>query len=254
MLPACSNNGGRSSLLQLSRVPQSLEEAIPVTDVGLEALSAWRARPGEIFSVVDPAGSWYRARLQQLEDQLQLVPFAHCRRLPESPLQLTVCQALPDKERFELVLEKLTELGVSEIVPFQSEHSLSLEERDARQKKSHRWPDLLVRAAKQCRRGMIPALRPVLTWDQLLYRASQADLKLMLYEGETGWRISDLLDEGPASVALIVGPEGGFSDAEVAAATALGIVPVSVGPRILRTETAAIAAAALLQHRLGDLC
>lgn len=205
--------------------------------------------------MVGPAGDWYRARLFELNPTTaRFIPFAHCNQSRESRLQLTVCQALPDRERFELVLEKLTELGASRIVPFQSEHSISLAERDARQKKSHRWPDLIVRAAKQCRRGMLPELFPVQSFDQVLDLTAQANLKLLLYEGDCDWQLAETLNSKfVSSVSLLIGPEGGFSAAEVTAARRLGILPVSLGPRILRTETAAITAAAILQHRLGDL-
>jgi 16S rRNA (uracil1498-N3)-methyltransferase len=249
------NNGGRRSQLLLASSPVSLEAGVAAAVETVRALNAWQARPGEIFSVVGPEGDWYRARLQEFSQTAAVfIPFARLNQSCESGLALTVCQALPDRERFELVLEKLTELGVSRLVPFQSERSVTISERDARQKKSHRWPDLVVKAAKQCRRGIVPELFPVLNWEQALYLAAQSDLKLLLYEGETDWHLGDLLTGlPPASVSLMVGPEGGFSTAEIAAARDLGILPVSFGPRILRTETAALTAAAILQHRLGDL-
>lgn len=251
----CLNSGGPRSLLRLVDSPAGLETEVAACEASVAALAAWNARPGEIYSVVGPDGDWYRARLSHYTPTAaSFVPFARSNRCLESPLTLTVCQALPDKERFELVLEKLTEIGVSRIVPFQSSHSLSLAERDARQKKSHRWPELLVKAAKQCRRGMLPELYPTVTYDQALYLATQADLKLMFYEGDCDWRLGEILDsDALASVALLIGPEGGFSAAEVTAAKNLGVIPVSLGPRILRTETAAMLAAAILQHRLGDL-
>jgi 16S rRNA (uracil1498-N3)-methyltransferase len=241
--------------LRIAASPVTLETGVAATPATLAALSDWKGRPGEIFSVVGPEGDWYRARLQEFSQIAALfVPFTRINYSCESELSLTVCQALPDKERFELVLEKLTELGVNRLVPFQSERSVTINERDARQKKSHRWPDLVVKAAKQCRRGMLPELFPVLDWGQALYLAAQADLKLLLYEGETNWQLGDLLSGlPPASVSLMIGPEGGFSKAEIESVRSLGILPVSLGPRILRTETAALTAATILQHRLGDL-
>lgn len=108
----------------MSASPQRLETEVEACAETLAALAAWNARPGEIFSVVGPEGDWYRARLSHYSSATaRFVPFARSNRSLESPLTLTVCQALPDKERFELVLEKLTELGVSRIVPFQSAHS-----------------------------------------------------------------------------------------------------------------------------------
>lgn len=208
-----------------------------------------------IVSIVDAAGEMWRARLTEVgEDGGFLVPFQRAPRSLESLLQLTVYQALPEKERFELILEKLTELGVTRIVPFVSLHSSTPEERDAKQQKSHRWPDVLRRAAVQCRRGMIPELSPCLSLTNAFVSARNADLRLFLYEGEGATSLKNILETRDGkNVALMIGPEGGFAPTEVNEARLHGFLPVSLGPRILRTETAAISAATMLQFALGDL-
>lgn len=217
------------------------------------ALPRWQARPGEALTVLAPDGKGYRARLQGGEGGL-VIPFEALSGPPESSLRVEICQALPAKERFELVLEKLTELGVQRIVPFVSERSATLAQRDAGQKKSHRWPEVVRRAARQCRRAMLPELSPVLDWTQVLEQGGGADAKLMLYESAAG-KGSFNLEAVPAGgrISLLVGPEGGFSPIEVAQARAQGFITVSLGPRILRTETAAIVGAVLLQQALGEL-
>jgi 16S rRNA (uracil1498-N3)-methyltransferase len=140
------------------------------------------------------------------------------------------------------------------MVPLESRRSATLEERDARQKKSHRWPEVIRKASRQCRRAMLPELMPVHNFAEALDCAAAAELKLMLYEGEVLWSFNEGFGSfRPQSVALLVGPEGGFSTTEVGQAQATGFMPVSLGPRMLRTETAAIVAAALLQSYLGDL-
>jgi 16S rRNA (uracil1498-N3)-methyltransferase len=172
----------------------------------------------------------------------------------ESPLAVEVYQALPARERFELVVQKLTELGVARIVPVETCRSSTLAERDAGQAKSHRWPDIILRAARQCRRAMLPELYPALDLAAVLDLAGPADLKLLLYEGEAVLTLAAALaGPRPQRVALLVGPEGGFAADEVAAAQAAGFQAVSLGPRLLRTETAAIVAAALVQGLCGDL-
>jgi len=248
------NNGGPASLVRLELVPQ-LEVEIPLPQTALFALACWQARPGEVLSVVDPDMTAYRARITRIDPAgAACVPF---QRLPgpvESPLRIEVYQSLPDRERFELVLQKLTELGVARMVPLESGHSTTLEELDARQKKSHRWPEVISKASRQCRRAMLPELMPVHTFTEALDRAAPTELKLMLYEGDVLWSFTEGFGSfRPQSVALLVGPEGGFSSTEVEEAQARGFLPVSLGPRILRTETAAIVAAALLQSYLGDL-
>ena len=136
----------------------------------------------------------------------------------------------------------------------ETERSITLVERDAVQSKSHRWPHLVRRAARQCRRAMLPELCEPVCFADALEAASGAELKLLLYEGETSWSLRDGIGGlKPERVALVVGPEGGFAPAEVDRAQGLGVLPVHLGPRVLRTETAAIVAAALLQGVLGDL-
>ena len=248
----CVNNGGAMSLARLDKVPQ-LESEVPLSKSAIDALECWQARSGEVMTVVDPQEMSYRARITDLGSESGLcIPFEQLSSA-ESPLQLDVIYALPEKERFELVLQKLTEIGVDRIVPVESERSTTQEDRDAQQKKSHRWPDVISKAARQCRRAMLPELTETISLQEALTE-SGAELKLMLYEGDTSWSFVEGFGSlKPQSVALLVGPEGGFSAEEVEMAQGLGFLPVSLGPRILRTETAAIVAAALVQSYLGDL-
>ncbi len=252
--PSCVNCGGPDSLVSLDAVPV-LEQECRLSVSALQALKRWQARPGEILTVVDPERSAYRARIVSLNpDKPSCVPFEPLPRPTESPLHITICQSLPDKERFELVLQKLTEIGVDRIMPMESLHSATQLERDAVQKKSHRWPDVVCRAARQCRRAVLPELMATLSFGDAMLACSAAELKLMLYEGDAPWTFREGFGSlKPHSVALLVGPEGGFAAEEVAQAQDLGFLPVNLGPRILRTETAAIVAAALIQSYLGDM-
>jgi len=249
----CINSGGSLSVIRLPVVPQ-LDAELILNEVDCGPLQVWRARPGEIFTVTDPEGSNYRARVVACEtDRAVLIPFATCSH-NESFLHLEVYQAIPERERFELILQKLTELGVARIVPFTSQRSISQQERDAGQKKSHRWPDVLLRAARQCRRTTVPELGATLDWSACLQQAAQAELTLLLYEGQDRWAFHETVKKFRGQrVALIVGPEGGFTTGEVEQARQLGVLPVGLGPRLLRTETAAITGAALVQYQLGDL-
>lgn len=248
------NSNGSQSLVRLDGVAQ-VGVPSPFSAAAVAALTLWRARPGMIVTVVDAVGVMWRGRLTELGDSGGiLIPFQRSLRSMESPLQLTVFQALPEKERFELILEKLTELGVTRIVPMVSQHSTTLAARDAKQPKSHRWPEVLRRAAVQCRRATIPELSPCLDLAAVFDDAKNADLRLMLYEGEGTSSLKTSLTSGACQqIALLVGPEGGFAAEEVATARAHGFLPVSLGPRILRTETAAISAATVIQFALGDL-
>lgn len=252
-MSACINNGGPASRIRIPVSPD-LEQRLTLGGNALPALQAWMARPGEIVTLCGPANDFYRARLVREEGALQVVPFERFPEPAESPLHLSVLQALPQRERFELVLQKLTELGVQRIIPCVTRHSITLAERDAGQKKSHRWPEVVLKAARQCRRAELPELMPVLERDEALALAADCDLRLVLKEGQAPWRLGEILKkERPQRVALLVGPEGGFDPAELESITAAGFVPVSLGSRVLRTETAAIVGAALVQHTFGDL-
>lgn len=129
----CVNSGGAVSRI-VSGCALSLEQESAVGTAARNALAVWQARVGEIVTIEDPFQQCYRARITGLEEaDATVVPFEMIDAV-ESPLQICVCQALPEKERFELVLQKMTEIGVNRIVPFISHHSTTLEERDAGQK------------------------------------------------------------------------------------------------------------------------
>ncbi len=248
----CVNAGGSESLIRLDSIPV-LETEVALPEDSVRALAFWKVRPGQILTLILSEHRYFRARLTQLSDhEARVVPFFEFVRPVESSLRLTVFQALPEKERFELILQKLTEIGVQRIVPFRSGRSTTLARRDALQQKSHRWPEVVLRAARQCRRAMIPELSPVTEWPAVLEEMADAQRTLLFFEGP-GEALGSLPQRSPLHrLALIVGPEGGFDPAEVCMAAARGAEVVSLGPRLLRTETAAIAAATACQVIWGD--
>jgi 16S rRNA (uracil1498-N3)-methyltransferase len=253
LIPDCDNDGGLKSIFKLNQT-LDYEKAVELPECTSAALQSWQARIGEAFTVIDSQGDNWRARLSDRDGIHYFIPFEKLPGPVESPVWITVFQAIPEKERFELVLQKLTELGVCRIVPMETARSITRDQRDAGQKKSHRWPEVLLKAARQCRRAMVPELAPVAGWEDTLSEASRVDSRMLLYEGNASWSLNELLyRQTPDSIALLIGPEGGFTEQEAEQAHGRGIVPVSLGPRILRTETAAIAAAAAVQYAVGDL-
>jgi 16S rRNA (uracil1498-N3)-methyltransferase len=211
-----------------------------------------RLRRGDALVVFDGRGGHYPASILDLRKDAVLIRVgAHLAAERESPLVITLAQGVSRGERMDWVMQKATELGVSRIVPVLTERSVvRLDERQADNRLRH-WRAVIVAACEQCGRNRIPELVPPTSLDALLAGAAPQERRLMLSpQGET--RVEEL-EGGPRPVMLLVGPEGGLAEAEQGAARAAGFLALRLGPRVLRTETAALAALTALQLRLGDL-
>jgi len=219
------------------------------------AAQVLRMQPGEDFYAVDEGGSRFLARLCAVsrdECTAQL-----CEALPdnESPLRLTLYQGLPKADKLELVVQKLTELGADCIAPVKMERCVvKLDEKDGK-KRTERLAKIAREASKQCKRGRAPEILPPQTWKQLRDRMQRHDLLLTPWEDASGLGMKDVHREMPAArdIGIVIGPEGGMSAAEVQALAEIGARTISLGPRILRTETAALTACALAMLLWGDL-
>ena len=203
------------------------------------------AQPGTKIAVLDGSGREWPAALTELGKTKAVAqlrePFAP-RTEPE--VQVTVAQALPKvAEKMEQVWQRGTEIGAAGFWAYASERSLTHLTGERQDKRQGRWAAIVKTAAEQAHRAVLPALTISGELRDVLASASEYDLALMAYEGEaeTGLKAA-LAGQGsaPKRILVIIGPEGGFSDAEVKAAQKAGVQTVSLGPRILRTETAAL--------------
>lgn len=213
-------------------------------------------RIGAVITARDERGIEYRARIIALEDENVLVhPFEKLILPSESTLFVALIQALPKKEKMEWIIQKATELGVSAIIPCVSEKSITLDERNRLQTKSHRWQEIARKATEQSRRRIMPTVSPCVPLGDALktHAAEDPSLRLILYERERETKLGDLTWDGIKSLIIACGPEGGFSEGDVAIAREFGYVPVSMGGRILRCETAALAVLAIIQFLSGNL-
>jgi 16S rRNA (uracil1498-N3)-methyltransferase len=172
---------------------------------------------------------------------------------PRGPL-ITLYQGLPKGSKMEFILQKCTELGVDSLIPFVAGRSIAQIPQAREAERLNRWRRIVAEAARQSNRASIPELRPVLDFSKLLDSADQT-VKLLLWEEEKSNRLKSVLGSLPLpeTVAVMVGPEGGLSKDEVTAATKAGFIPVTLGSRILRTETAGMALLAVLQFFWGDM-
>jgi len=215
-----------------------------------------RMRPGEGVIFLDNSGWEYPAELVEVGRQVRARVTGRHLGLHEPHVKITLCQAILKGDRFEWVLQKGTEIGVVEFVPLLSDRCVAgnLESAKAR---FDRWQKILLEAAEQCGRSKMPQLRPVLLFAQACEQVGRESLRLFPYEGEREQTLRPLLHppagSRPFSVTLFIGPEGGWSPGEVIVARRYGLVPVSLGRRILRAETAGLVAATAILYDAGDL-
>lgn len=167
--------------------------------------------------------------------------------------QIIMLVALIKGQRMEWCLQKLVELGVDRVVPFAAARSVVRLDADRAHTRQRRLQAIAVDAARQCERDDVPEVSPISSFPDAIRLADAADRRILLFERETRPLAEVLGGAPPTSVALLVGPEGGFTADEVEAARAAGFESVGLGPRILRAETAAVTAAAIVGFALGDI-
>jgi 16S rRNA (uracil1498-N3)-methyltransferase len=206
-----------------------------------------RLKPGDEVSVFDGEGKEFRARVVQARREsaeLELQKEIEAAR-PESPLRITLAVALLKGEKFDLVVQKATELGVARFVPLITRYAdIKLRDEADANKRVARWQRIALEAAKQCGRAVVPEVSAPQPFGSVL------KIPCLLFSEKGGRGLTQIETD---EITAIIGSEGGWSDEELDDARAAGVEIVTLGGRILRAETAAITAAALLQHRFGDL-
>lgn len=178
------------------------------------------------------------------------------RAYQEPPIKLRLYQGLAKGDKMDFVVQKAVELGVSEIVPFTSRYTVVKLDHKAAEKRQQRWQRIAEEAAKQCQRAELPKVSPVVSFSQVIGQImgrQKWELVLLPYEHEEQVGIKNIAEEDCRSVSIIVGPEGGFHESEVEQARQAGAHIITLGPRILRTETAGLVALSLVGYRWGDL-
>jgi 16S rRNA (uracil1498-N3)-methyltransferase len=211
-----------------------------------------RLQPGDTVVATDGAGRDYTVRLETVGEAATGTVIAEAAGVPESPVAITLLQGVPKGEKMEAIVRAATELGVARIQPVLCERTIVRLEPSRWRDRARRWQRVAREAAKQSGRAVVPEVEVPRPLPECLGGA--ADLALCLWEGGGEPLATVLRAAGtPRTATVIVGPEGGLALAEVDAARAAGVTVVSLGPRILRTETAGPAIVAILQSRLGDL-
>jgi len=218
-----------------------------------------RLGPGDGFKVADGQGKGYRVRLSKISSgEIEGIIEEEFILTAEPPVSITLVQGIPKGEKMELIIQKSTELGVKEIIPLLAERSIVKLAGEKLEQRRLRWQRVAREAAKQCRRGEVPAVSVPLTLNQVFSRMPPGAVGIMPWEEEGEVSLKQVLPTlqealPGAGIFLFIGPEGGFAPREAALAKENGVVTVSLGRRILRTETAALAAATIILYELGDL-
>ncbi len=213
-----------------------------------------RLREGDGVTLFDDAGIEHEGVIVSLSPRVATVRItASAASARESPLAVTLYQGVPKGRKMDLIVEKATELGVVAIVPFISVFGTS--SIATAQGKRERWQRITLAAAKQSGRTTIPEVGATLTFPEVVMAAAAMDRSFLFFENAGATALPPSGDGTPTatSAAVIIGPEGGFNSEEASRALNAGIAICGLGPRILRTETAAIVALALVQARFGDL-
>lgn len=216
-----------------------------------------RMKSGDHVIVLDNTGCEYTVILTKVGRQNVVGEIVSKQQVQAEPrTQITLYQSLLAREKFEWVLQKCTEVGVTSFVPMVTERSIVRRTDAITSHKLSRWRDIITEAAEQSGRGRIPQLDAPVDFVDAVCRLSDFDRCLISSPAATGSSIREILQTGgtePVAVALFIGPEGGFTDKEVQLAEANSIKPVSLGSRILRTETAAVVASAVILYEQGEL-
>jgi 16S rRNA (uracil1498-N3)-methyltransferase len=216
-----------------------------------------RMKPGDAFVLLDNSGWAYRAEIVTIDREVLRGRVVDKWKLEtEAATRITLYQGLLKGQKFEWVLQKGTELGVAAFVPLLAARCVIGSLNDVTPARMERWQKIIVEAAEQAGRAMLPHLSAATLFAHACERAMRnGGLSLIPYEGERSYGLREALQNVPKSkeINLFIGPEGGFTDEEIALAREHHIVPVSLGPRILRAETAGLAAVAAILYELGDL-
>ncbi len=231
---------------------------VPAADVRLPDAAAnhvgrvLRLREGAVIVAFDGSGHDYRCEILSVKgDEVCVRVGARAAGLPESPLRITLVQAVSRGERMDWTLQKATELGVRTIVPVLSSRSVvRLDDQQAGKKLRH-WQAIVAGACEQCGRSTVPEIRLPQELSRYLASSTRDGQRLVLSPASPA-SLAGLTSVG-SRVELLIGPEGGLDDSELERAAASGYVPVRLGPRVLRTETAGIVALTVLQSLWGDL-
>lgn len=218
-----------------------------------------RLVPGDMVEICDGQAFEYIGEISDINKDRVIVSIKDKRKIKtEPPIKITLYQGIPKATKMDIIIQKTTEMGISEIVPvFTGRTVVQLESKKDKEKKAERWNRICLEASKQSKRGIVPPVHIPMSFQEALFHSKANEINIMAYEKESKNNLKDLLHtikEKPVKkIGIWIGPEGGFAEDEVNKAIGEEVYTVTLGPRILRTETAGFALLSMIMYELGDL-
>ena len=214
-------------------------------------IDVMRLAGGDSVTVFDGSGKEYQGKIDSIKNKSVVINIKNVRTVEKKQsTSITLAQSIPKKDKMDLIVQKATELGVDEIIPVESSRTIV---RTGRRKKGHkidRWRKIIVEASKQCGRNELPRIKDVIYFDKLLNSAVNYNLVIMPCLSDRCVNLKFALSKTnkPDKVLAIIGPEGGFTEDEIDRASKKGVVLVSLGQSVLKSETAAITILSILNY------
>lgn len=215
-----------------------------------------RMKPGDTIDLTDGRGTDFKGVILGIEKDIVRIEIRDgMDSATESPVNITVFQGMLKDGKMDTLVRHLTELGITELVPLKCERAVAVPADQKAARRIQRWETISKEALKQCRRSATPHIGLPVSIDEVAKRAPDFDLKIAFWENAdlSSKELYRYKDKPVQKIAVMIGPEGGFSEKEMERLQQAGFTPYLMGPRILRAETGAMAACTLLQHIFGDL-
>ncbi len=229
-----------------------LQDSVEISgDEANHMIKVLRMKEGDSLTLFDGDGNCADGEIETIEGKTVFVKVLRRYESESEPkLKITLFQGIPKNPKMDLIIQKATELGVTRIVPVNTKRIVAKIDKEA---KIERLQRIAFEASKQCGRAYVPLVDSPVSFDKAIEMMKECDAAIIPYECEKDGRLADCIPEGIKTLGIIIGPEGGFDEAEVEKAESAGIKKVTLGKRILRTETAGLIASALCLYIAGDM-
>ena len=211
-----------------------------------------RMKEGEELTLVSPDGNEHACAIENLGEGVEVKELSSKPCEQEPSVKVTLYQGLTKGDKMDFIVQKAVELGVAEIVPTLTDRCISRPDDKSIKKKCERWQKIALGAAQQSRRGIVPQVKPLITLKEAAQKAQADEVSIVFYEGG-GKTISSLLKDNPKTVSIFIGSEGGFEESEIEFLLGAGTVNATLGKRILRAETAPLAALSAIMFFTGNM-